>query len=209
MICGGSNITTAVHDPKVKAFLDLIARAEGTYGRGDNGYNILYSYQTFSDYSRHPNRAITSGGITSTAAGRYQFLKKTWDSVQSSLNLSNFNPASQDLGAVELIRRRGALNDILNGNIQSAITKVNKEWASFPGSPYGQGTRSMSEMLSWYNSDLQKYSGSGNNEIISPAYGATKIAEELGVNEAGFGSTGIAAAVGIALIAGIVIYNNT
>ena len=157
--------------PQVRAFLDLIARAEGTYGKGDNGYNILYGFGTFSSYAQHPNIAVRSGGITSTAAGRYQILKKTWDSVKTALGLPDFSPHSQDLAAIELIRRRGALNDVLTGNAQAAIQKVNNEWASFPGSPYGQGTRSLSTMLNWYAADLSKYNGGSSIQNI--AQGAT------------------------------------
>lgn len=159
----GADVSAYVSNPRVKAFLDLIARAEGTYGVGDNGYNILYAFGRFNDYSQHPNKAVTSGGITSTAAGRYQFLKKTWDGAKAALSLPNFGPASQDQAAIYLVQQRGALNDVVNGNIQSAIQKVNREWASFPGSPYGQGTRSLTQMLTWYAADLAKYTGGSNN----------------------------------------------
>lgn len=158
----GADVSSYMSNPRVKAFLDLIARAEGTYNVGDNGYNILYGYERFTDYSKHPNRAISKGGLTSTAAGRYQFLKKTWDGVKAALSLPDFGPASQDKGAVYLVQQRGALNDVINGNVQAAIQKVNKEWASFPGSPYGQGTRSLTQMLTWYAADLAKYNGGGN-----------------------------------------------
>lgn len=208
MISGGANISTYLSDPKVKAFLDLIARAEGTYQVGDNGYNILYGFGTFQDYSKHPNKAVTKGGLTSTAAGRYQFLKKTWDSVKSATGLNDFSPAAQDLGAIELLKRRGALPYIVSGDIQTAITKSNKEWASFPGSPYGQGTRSMNTMLNWYNADLKKYGGSSGT-----AWGATKIAEDLSNNSswlnADFNTAGVSAAGAVLIIgaiAGLIYY---
>jgi hypothetical protein len=46
------------------------------------------------------------------------------------------------LGAIALISGRGALDDVLNGNYQSAIGKLGSEWASLPSSKYKQGKRS-------------------------------------------------------------------
>lgn len=190
--------------PQVRAFLDLTSRAEGTYGVNDNGYNVLYGFGTFSSYAAHPNRAISKGGLTSTAAGRYQFLKKTWDGVKSATGVTDFSPESQDIGAVELFRRRNMLQDILDGKIESAVKKGNKEWASFPGSPYGQGTRSMNQMLSWYASDLAKYGGNvsvNNNNSGSGANSATKIASQLSAGADIFGAILL-----IGFAAGIIYY---
>lgn len=164
--------------PEVKAFLDMIARAEGTYGVGDNGYNILYGFGRFTDYSKHPNKAVKKGGWTSTAAGRYQFLYRTWAPVKTSNGLPDFSPGSQDIGAVELLRQRGALPKILAGDIAGAISKARKEWASFPGAGYGQGERSLSTMLNWYAQDLAKHGGTPvSSNTPGSAGSATKITE--------------------------------
>lgn len=128
----------AMQYPNVQAFLMLIRTGEGT--ANGNGYRTLYGGALFSDLSQHPDRAVTAGGITSTAAGAYQFLYKTWQ----GLGLPDFSPANQDLGAVMLIKRRGALADVLAGRLDQAIAKCNKEWASLPGSPYGQPTLTLS-----------------------------------------------------------------
>lgn len=69
-------------------------------------------------------------------------MPKTWDRVQKQLGLEDFGPRSQDLGALELIRQKGALNDVLNGDFGAAINKLGKEWASLPSSPYAQHKRS-------------------------------------------------------------------
>lgn len=136
------NFTTdpmsALDSPNVQAFLMLIRTGEGTANA--NGYNTLYGGGLFYGFDKHPKKAVTAGGITSTAAGAYQFLYRTWQ----GLGLPDFSPANQDLGAVMLIKRRGALADVLAGRLDAAISKCNKEWASLPGSPYGQPTISMS-----------------------------------------------------------------
>ncbi|MEM8723806.1 MAG: hypothetical protein AAGE84_31775 [Cyanobacteria bacterium P01_G01_bin.39] len=66
--------------PRRLAILDLIAYAEGTdreIGNTKKGYNIIYSFKTFSDFSDHPRRVVCSNGLCSSAAGRYQFLNTT------------------------------------------------------------------------------------------------------------------------------------
>jgi muramidase (phage lysozyme) len=137
-----SNAFTAanevVSDSQVQAFLWLIRTGEGT--TGPNGYRTMFGGSTFADMSDHPRRAITRSGMTSTAAGAYQFLSRTWDEMAAKYDLVDFSPASQDVAAVGLIKRRGALADVLAGRFRAAIQKCNKEWASLPGSPYGQPT---------------------------------------------------------------------
>ncbi|MGL4887810.1 MAG: hypothetical protein ACRC4V_15995 [Aeromonas veronii] len=57
--------------PQVAAFLDMLAYAEGTKGRGDDGYNKLVNPAGFfGDYSTHPNVSIiVRPGLVSTAGG--------------------------------------------------------------------------------------------------------------------------------------------
>jgi lysozyme len=149
-----TSVTGAVSDPNVRAFLMTIRIGEGTAGA--NGYTTFYGGSHFSDLSKHPNVAHTAGGYTSTAAGAYQFLYSTWLEAQAALGLPDFSPASQDTAAVWLIKRRGALADVLAGRIASAIGKCNKEWASLAGSPYGQPTLTMAD-------DLANYVNAGGN----------------------------------------------
>lgn len=123
----------------LSAFLRVIREGESSHD--DLAYRTLYGGDLFDDFSRHPNTVVTAGGYTSTAAGAYQFLYRTW----SGLGLPDFTPANQDKGAVMLIERRGALQDVEAGRFEQAIQKCNKEWASLPGSPYGQKTMSMEQ----------------------------------------------------------------
>ena len=177
---GNENAAYAA-DPRVKAFLDMIAHSEGTEGYGDNGYNVIVGYNYFSDYSKHPNRKIYIPSIKdySSAAGRYQYIYPTWKGVQASNGLPDFSPKSQDIGAVELLRQRGSLSYILKGDIKQAIYQARKEWASFPGANYpGQGMRSISNLLKWYNAALSKYGGTPvTSNTPGSAGSATKITE--------------------------------
>jgi len=153
-----TTINAALADPNVRAFLDMIAVSEGTKGRGDDGYNVVVGGRLFSDYSQHPRIVVATRYGNSDAAGRYQIMAAvpgqiktdTWDWVSRSLGLPDFSPASQDAAAVELIRRRGALSDVQAGNIARAIYRCRQEWASLPGSPYGQRTQQIDTLIAAY-----------------------------------------------------------
>ena len=147
-----ARLAAALADPNLQAFLRVIRAGEGT--ADDDGYRRHFGGELFESFADHPRRAITKGmagkSYTSTAAGAYQFLQGTWDECASSMGLGDFSPASQDLAAVYLIDRRGALADVLAGRIEAAIARCAKEWASLPGSPYGQPTRSLAQALATY-----------------------------------------------------------
>ena len=135
-----------------RAFLDMLAVSEGTFGHGDNGYNVLVGGDLFHDYSKHPNVLVTLNktGLKSTAAGRYQFLKRTWDSLAAKLHLPDFSPAAQDVAALELIAERGAADDVRSGRFADAVHKCRKVWASLPGAGYGQRENSLKSLESAY-----------------------------------------------------------
>lgn len=123
-----------------KAFLDVIAIAEGTKDLGNNGYNVVCGQTLFHSYHDHPRHRVWIEKILkySTAAGRYQILKRYFDVYKEKLNLPDFSPESQDKIALEMIRECDALDDIDNGRFDTAIEKCKSRWASFPDAGYGQ-----------------------------------------------------------------------
>ncbi|MBK6786356.1 MAG: glycoside hydrolase family 104 protein [Betaproteobacteria bacterium] len=139
-------------DTNVRAFLHVIRAGEGT--ADEDGYRRHFGGELFTDFSRHPNRAITKTlgdkQLTSTAAGAYQFLGRTWSECQAALNLPDFSPASQDLAAVFLIARRKGLEHAIAGRLEQAIAACANEWASLPGSPYGQPTKTLAQCHAVY-----------------------------------------------------------
>lgn len=147
--------TSYLSNPYVQAWLATIRWAEGA------GYNTLYGGSTFSDYSKHPNRRITAGGYTSTAAGGYQFLYGTWVGIANKLGLSDFSPRSQDIAALELTAERGALNYILKGDLVSALKTLGCAWASLPYSGCRQNEKSLASVTAKFNS----YVGSGGGAV--------------------------------------------
>lgn len=156
-----------------RGFLDMTSYSEGTLGRGgNNGYGMIvgdaHGSKFIDDYSHHPHVMVTvRPGLNSTAAGRYQFLGRTWDSLQSKMNLPDFGAASQDAGALQLAKDSGAMNDILSGNFQGAIHKSRGIWASFPGAGYGQGEQNMATLVNVAEKSVAKY----QNEPATPVAG--------------------------------------
>lgn len=127
---------TYLSNANVSAMLQVIGDCEGAK------YNTLFGGGTFNDFSKHPNKVICRNGLCSTAAGKYQFLFKTWNEVQKKLGLKDFSPKSQDIAAVYLIARRRALKNLIDGDLPIVLKKLSYEWASIPPSRYGQKTRS-------------------------------------------------------------------
>lgn len=136
-----------LNDPNARKMLDLIANAEGV----KHGYNTLFGNERVGSLKAHPNvrkqfKQTDGKTNTTTAAGRYQFLKPTWDGLARQYGLTDFSPRNQDLGALALIKRRGALDDVLKGDYRSAVNKLGKEWASLPSSPYAQPKKSWGQL---------------------------------------------------------------
>lgn len=134
--------------PQMRGLLDTVAQTESN-GR----YDTVYGGGSFNDFSQHPNRAvpITTGpnaGKSSNAAGRYQFLKSTWDEAQRALHLPDFSPESQDKAAAWLARReysrrtgRDLEQDLSSSDpaTRAAIGAVlHDTWTSLPGGSEAQ-----------------------------------------------------------------------
>lgn len=162
------NAKELIKEPRVRAMLDTIAFAEGTGSDPDNGYGRVANGTvvrapnhpellgqrnvTTTEFSKHPNILVKVNSTKwSTAAGRYQFLINTWN----ELKLPDFGRESQDIGGVKLLNRRGSLVPLLNDDFETAVLNSNKEWASFPGSPYGQPKKTMDQLKTFYNEALQ------------------------------------------------------
>ncbi|EFK1738179.1 glycoside hydrolase family protein [Escherichia coli] len=118
----------------IAAFLDMLAVSEGTANHPltkNRGYDVIVTGldgkpEIFTDYSDHPfahgrpAKVFNRRGEKSTASGRYQQLYLFWPHYRKQLALPDFSPLSQDRLAIQLIRERGALDDIRAGRIERA-----------------------------------------------------------------------------------------
>lgn len=144
-----ADLRAALADANVRAFLAVIRAGEGTSDA--DGYRRCFGGSLFDSFADHPRRVVRAGGYTSTAAGSMQFLARTWDGLVAQYAFPDFSPECQDEAGVALIAGRRALDDVRAGRIEAAIAKCNREWASLPGSPYGQPTRTMAQALATYD----------------------------------------------------------
>lgn len=143
----------ALSHPNVQAFLKVIRAGEGTLG--EDGYRTMFGGALFDSFDDHPRQLHTfklkkGGELSSTAAGAFQFLSRTWDEIAKQYGFRNFMPSTQDMGAVALLVRRKALDDVIAGRFEDAVRKCAREWASLPGSPYGQPTKTMEQAIAVY-----------------------------------------------------------
>jgi muramidase (phage lysozyme) len=138
-----------------KAFHDMIAFAEGTRGRSKDGYDIMFGGRSFASCAKHPDQCHSFGNTCSTAAGRYQFLTKTWNSTARALDLADFEPESQELGTAYLIKTARRVNlpadrPLTSAEFDNALSKLSYEWASLPPNRYGQPNKTKQELWQVY-----------------------------------------------------------
>lgn len=154
--------------PEARALLDTIAGTESP------GYNVIYGGRTFNNYSDHPGVSVpiksgVNAGKKSSAAGRYQFLESTWD----SLNLPNFSPPMQDFGAWKLAQRdyktktgNDLMHDLRSGDIGKIGKVLSSTWTSLPGGIEAGTNRS--KFGNAYQHNLGQYADSGKIMTDAP-----------------------------------------
>lgn len=156
-----------------KAFLDMLAVSEGTSTSKVSqcdGYDVIVIgtdgvHELITDFSTHPfasglrqSKVFNSKGETSSASGRYQFMKRDWVHYRDQLRLEDktiypegaFSPAAQDAWAIQLIRERSALPLIDFGSFETAVARCRNIWASLPGAGYGQHENSIEKLKAAY-----------------------------------------------------------
>lgn len=157
--------------PNRKAFMDTLSYSEGTSMDKHpttqwDGYDVIVTGEDrvpelFTDFSQHPFAATTDNpagrppkrirpGLSSTASGRYQFMRRDWLYYKNMLALPDFGPESQDQWCLQLIAERRALDLIDAGDIQQAIYRCKNLWASLPGAGYGQHENSIGALIAYY-----------------------------------------------------------
>lgn len=178
--------------PERRAMLNTIRYSEGTWVNGHAmGYQMLFGGSFFPRFDRHPDRVMYSSRYASAAAGAYQFMPPTWNMVARALSLTDFQPGSQDQGALYLIERRGALALVDRGELTPELTaRLAPEWASFPTlagrSYYGQPVKRYADLKRFYDENLAQLRQGGEaawqdvaiRRITPPAPVAAPVAEE-------------------------------
>lgn len=172
-----------MNSPNLKAFMTMIGSSEGTVTSPltkDDGYDVIVTGidehgiktpEVFTDYEDHPfaigsdpakwrePKVINTKGLASTAAGRYQILRRFWLSYKKSLNLGAFDHEGQDVYCVQQFRERNALALIDAGKFDDAVYRLSGLWASMPGKPYpGQTQHPIERLRAFYLAAGGKFS---------------------------------------------------
>jgi len=131
--------SSLLDNPNVQRGLAVIRATEGT-AKKNNPYSTAFGGGTIKDLSKHPEtrHSFTQKNgkkNTTTAAGAYQFLSRTWKSVANKLGLTDFGKMSQDVAALALIDGRNGLEALIAGDLVGFVNAVGPEWASLPTAP--------------------------------------------------------------------------
>lgn len=180
----GRQMQQYLENPKVLAFLDVVAWAEGTDNNITDGLRTGYDikYGGTIDKPKYVSDLYNHPGI---AAGRYQAVTITWNEAKEKLGLYDFTKESQEIFGVYTLhtKRKGLLQAVQEDRIADAIEIGSAEWASFPnratsleaggdvnskptselkyqnGAKKGQyqPAKSLNEILQVYNTSLRNY----------------------------------------------------
>lgn len=157
-------LRAALQYANVRAFTHVVQRGEvpKEYRHKPEAYRVIFGGELIDDLSRHPRIAKMSKWGWTSAAGAYQAMAAvpgkvtvdTWGDFCKAMGATAdempFDPDTQDAFCVWCIKRRGALQDVIHGEFDKAVAKCAKEWASFPGSPYGQPMATIEELRDTY-----------------------------------------------------------
>lgn len=127
-----STIISAMSLPNVKAWMHVVRHRES--GHGEDAYYMISGGGSIPSLQSYPwpDESTTKGW---KAVGAGQFIPHTWYGLARAYpdDCNTFSPYAQDFGIVALTAGRGALQDVINGDIATACRKCHDEWTSLPG----------------------------------------------------------------------------
>ena len=121
-----------LQNPNARAFLNTVAYAEGA-DYDSLPYDRPLRPRKFTDYTQYPLNDPNHAGPT--PSGRYQIVRRTYGDASKALGLDDFSPHTQDLMAMYLLDRKGGLDPLLRGDLDSVLPLAAPEWASLPQGP--------------------------------------------------------------------------
>lgn len=125
-------------NPGILAIADVVARAEGTDFRENSknyGYGMMIGGENTNDVTTHP--FVGTGRkprYNSTASGRYQMMNFNYtrtgqydtadvEDIFQGTKAPSFSPGVQDLYFINSLKRRGVLQQALQGDISGVLNK--------------------------------------------------------------------------------------
>jgi muramidase (phage lysozyme) len=155
---GGKAVSSMTADatlpPQARALLDTISGPESS-----GAYNIRYTPgggATFDSYASHPGIYERGPQGPSSAAGRYQIVKSTFDPLAKQYGYADFSPVTQDQAAWKLAQNtyqqntgRDLLSDLQAGRTQDVGRALASQWGT------------LARAMPNYAANLAKYANAG------------------------------------------------
>jgi muramidase (phage lysozyme) len=134
-----ANVRAVLRDPRVLAYLDTIAYAEGYRSGKPVEYDTLFgdnpNAKVRHRLENYGGRPVASGvkfnGGSPTASGRYQIVGPTYDEFSKKLGLKGLAPDSQDMMAAQMLIEGGIVKALWHGDFADAVNR-SRRWASMP-----------------------------------------------------------------------------
>lgn len=144
-------------------------------GTESPGYDVMNGGQRFTDMSRHPlAKGQAAKGGTTSASGRYQFVRGTWERAAKALGLKDFSPASQDRAAWWLAQQDYKANtgrsldaDLQSGNVEAVRRGLSSTWRGLADNPKK------------FNAAMGKTGGTTGAENFQPGAAGLSQAEDI------------------------------
>jgi muramidase (phage lysozyme) len=158
--------------PEANVVLNVISGTESP------GYDVMHGGSRFGSYDRHPNtpQVIRSGpnaGETSTAAGRYQDIKSTWDRIAAANGFTDFSPENQDRGNWWLAQEdyktntgRDLIADVRAGNFAEVRRGLASTWEGLAGISDAEFARRMMGEGTGIAATTQLIDGKTGNPVL-------------------------------------------
>lgn len=161
-------------EANMQAYLDGLGKAEGA------DYDTIVGGKKFTDYSKHPNIVgVTTKEGPSTAAGKYQITKTTYDQYAPKLGITDFSPTSQDAIAKAILKAKDAEGDVIKGDFETAHNKLGSVWASLPSSTYSQPKRS----TKWVQENIKPITQADMLDVTANIAQPEQVSYRLGSND--------------------------
>jgi muramidase (phage lysozyme) len=165
----------------MRAFLTMLSHSEGTdrAPAPPDGYRTCFGFKhIIQDLRFHPAEhrpgpflnewtgerlsdvqcaAVgLSPGCVSTAAGKFQVIRPTWERIKALLHLPDFGPDAQNDCCIQLLKEHGTAPDtafalVNSGQVAAAINVCHSTWASLPGSQAQQRITSFAALMTSYS----------------------------------------------------------
>jgi muramidase (phage lysozyme) len=161
-------------EANIESYLNGISKAEGA------DYDTIVGGSKFNDYSKHPGKVgVTTKEGPSTAAGKYQITKTTYNYYAPKLGITDFSPESQDKIARAIIKDKNAEEDIKKGDFETAHNKLGSVWASLPSSTYSQPKKS----TKWVQENIKPITQADMLDVTANIAQPEQVSYRLGSND--------------------------